>query len=239
MQDIACNWTPQLIVEILKVATWPLTVLILGFGIRLKFADSIRSFFTKNSVSEVSATTTGISAKFIAAKQSSESTELSGNTSVSLPESMNLETLNSRFERNKTEFSEELYEAINTHLRALKLQPEKEKELLMKELSILQSALRFSEVSKVLFRSQFNLFSNMATNNDCISKDDVQRHFHSIQGSVGDAFGGWDWIKYVSYPVSSGLMVNESAGYKLSKFGKSYVEFMSRNPQLVDELLKL
>lgn len=239
MQDLTCTWTPQLIVEILKVAVWPLTLLILGFGIRVKFSDSIRSFFTKNTVSEVSASTTGISARFVAARQSSESKELSGSNSVPLPESMSLEALNARYEQNKTEFSEEQYGAIRTHLNALNLSPEEETELLIKELSISQCAVRYFDINKILFRSQFNLFSIMTENNNYISRDDVKQHFSYIQNNVGYALTDWDWVKYVAYPVSNGLMVNEGFGYKLSKFGKSYVEFMSRNPQLIDELSKL
>jgi hypothetical protein len=68
---------------------------------------------------------------------------------------------------------------------------------------------------------------------------DAENNFKSIKELVGEAFNGWDWIKYSSYPVSSGIIRQESDGYKLTELGKSYVSFMSNNPQLVDELAKL
>lgn len=239
MEELICNWTPQLIVELVKALVWPLTLLLFGLKFRSGIYESIRNFFSKNTVSEVSATTSGLSAKFVAAKQSSEAKESAGTSAVSLPENMSAEAIKKRHEQNRTDFSEVLYKAIKTHLSAINLSPDEEVEILAREASLLQSAIRYFDINKVLFRSQFNLFSTMSNNSDYVSKDDIQHHFLTIKNLAGEAFLDWDWIKYVSYPVSNGLLSDEDDGYKLTTLGRSYVSFMSRNPQLVDELAKL
>jgi len=239
MEEQLVTWTPQLIADLIKAALWPFTVLVLGLTIRSRVYDSIRTFFAKNSVSEVSATASGISAKFVAAKQSAETKESTSASSVSLPEDMNAEALARRHESQRTEFSDDLYKAIKTHLSALNLPTDQEVDLLARECSLMQSALRYFDISKVMFRSQFNMFSVMANNGGYMSKQDVQHHFGSIKSVVGDAYSDWDWIKYVSYPVSAGIMCDEGGGYALTRLGSSYVHFMSRNPQLVDDLAKI
>ncbi|WP_334058315.1 hypothetical protein [Alteromonas sp. S005] len=239
MEELSCNWTPHLIVEVIKSIVWPVTVLLIGLKFRAAFFDSIGNFFSKNTVSELSASTSGLSAKFVAAKQSIGSKKSSGASSVSLPENMSLESITKRHEHDKTDFSEEMYKAIKTHLSALALSPEEEVELLAKEASLLHSAVRFFDINKVLFRSQFNLFCSMKNNSDYVSKDYIQSHFLEVKKSVEKAYVDWDWIKYMSYPVSDGLLSDEGNGYKLTTLGSSYVSFMSRNPQLVDELSQL
>ncbi|TDT43902.1 hypothetical protein DES49_0001 [Halospina denitrificans] len=239
MEDLACTWTPQVIVEIINALAWPVVVLLIALRFRSSIADSVRNFLSRNSVSEVSATTTGISAKFVAAKQSSETKESMGTSSAALPESMTIEAIRDRHSKAVTELSEEIYEGVLTHLQALDLSSEEEREILAKEISLLQSAIQFSDINKVLFRSQFNLFSIMSENNNYISREGLQKHFDEIKKFVGDGFEGWDWVKYVSYPVSTGLLVDECGGYTLSKLGRSYLNFMSRNPQLIDDLAKL
>jgi hypothetical protein len=239
MEELVCNWTPQLIVEIIKIVAWPLTVLIITLKFRVSLGESIRNFFSKNSVSELSATTTGVSAKFIIAKQSSEAKESAGSRSVILPENMTLETINEKHAQAATEFSEELYKTIKNHINVLDLTPEEKVELLAKEASILQSVVRYFDINKVIFRSQFNLFSMMSSNSNYMSKDEFQSQFRAIKETVYDGLIEWDWIKYASYPVIVGLITDEQDGYKLTSFGCSYVSFMSRNPQLIDELSKL
>lgn len=239
MEQLTCNWNPQLIVELIKAIAWPLTVLIVGIKFRSGIFESVRNFFSKNRVTELSATTSSVSAKFTAEKQSSEVRESAGTSAVSLPDNMSLDAIRKRHEQSSTEFSEEIYKAIKTHLTALKLPQAEEIEILTKETSLLQSAIRYFDINKVIFRSQFNLFSIMFSNGGYISKADVQNHFANIKKLVGNVFSEWDWIKYISYPVSSGLIGDEGEGYKLTTLGGSYVSFMSRNPQLIDELAKL
>lgn len=239
MEELTCNWTPQLIVELIKSVAWPLTLLLICLKFRSCLIESIRNFFSKNTVAEVSATTSGVSAKFVAAKQSIESKESGGRSAISLPQNMSTEAIRERHEQNKTEFSEELYRAIKIHLSALELKSNEQIEILVKELSLLQSIIRYFDINRVLFRSQFNLFSIMKNNSDYISKNDLQRNFLEIKNLFGEAYIDWDWVKYISFPVNNGLISDDGEGYKLTTLGRSYVQFMSRNPQLIDELAKL
>jgi hypothetical protein len=239
MDSQICSWPPELVVELIKIVVWPIVVLLIGFRFRSGISESLRTFLNRNTVSEVSATASGVSAKFVAAKQSTEALESGGSKVVNLPETMSVEAISERHEFQKTEFSEELFRAIKTHLSALDITIEEKLDIVARETSLLQSATRYFDINRVLFRSQFNMFSTMASNADFISMVDAENNFKSIKELVGEAFNGWDWIKYSSYPVSSGIIRQESDGYKLTELGKSYVSFMSNNPQLVDELAKL
>lgn len=239
MDSQICSWTPQLIVELIKTVVWPIVALLIGFRFRSGISESLRIFFSRNTVSEVSASASGLSAKFVAAKQSSGAVESAWSNSVNLPETMRVEAINDRHEIHKTEFSEELFQAIKTHLSALNITDEEKIDIVAREASILQSTIRYFYINKVLFRSQFNIFSIMAGNSDFISKVDAESNFRSTKKIFGEVFNDWDWIKYSSYPVSSGIIRQESDGYKLTRLGKSYVSFMFKNPQLVDELSKL
>lgn len=67
MSELICTWTPTLIVELIKNLVWPIVVLLIGIGFHNKISAAIRFFFSKNTVSELSASTTGLSAKFVAA----------------------------------------------------------------------------------------------------------------------------------------------------------------------------
>jgi hypothetical protein len=239
MEELIYNWTPQLIVEVIKAVAWPLTLLLIGLRFRSGIYDSIRSFFSKNTVTEVSATASGVSAKFVAAKQSTETKESAGSSAVSLPKNISAESIRQRHEQNKTDLSEEFYRSIKNHLLALTLSPDEEIEILAKEVSQLQSAVRYFDINKVLFRSQFNLFSLMRNNDGYISKEDINRYFLANKNEFVEAFLDWDLVKYISFPVSNGFISDDGNGYQLTTLGNSYVAFMSRNPQLVNELAKL
>ncbi|WP_429236135.1 hypothetical protein [Aeromonas salmonicida] len=238
MEENLCSWTPSLVVELIKTLAWPITVLVIGVRFRTGISGSLIKFFSKNTVSEVSASTSGVSAKFIAAQQSLETIEGLGRNAVNLPENMSLEAIRQRHKEHKTEFSENLYAGIQSHIAAFNISSEEIVELLSKEMSLIQSAIRYFDINKVLFRSQFNLFSIMANNGGLISRADAEHNFLSVKDLVGEALLDWDWVKYVAYPVSNGLMIEEGSECKLTPLGRSYVAFMSRNPQLVDELTK-
>jgi len=79
----------------------------------------------------------------------------------------------------------------------------------------------------------------MSNNQNYASTEEVRQHFDVIRNATGDSFNGWDWIKYVAYPVSAGILVNDGNSYRLSKLGLSYLSFMKKSPQLIDELTKL
>jgi len=179
MKEIACNWTPQLIVEVIKSVIWPLSILLIALILllitlifRSGIIKSIRSFFSKNSIAELSASPSGFSAKFVTAKQSLETLESGNSSSVALPENMAIEAIKERHVQATTEFSIELFNSIKTHIKALNIPPEEAQEILIKELSLLQSALRYLDINKVLFRSQFNLFYIMS-NHYCPVKNQI------------------------------------------------------------------
>ncbi|EKF9299185.1 hypothetical protein O1D55_003516 [Vibrio cholerae] len=237
MNEELCFWTPQILVELIKAIIWPLTIIILGFKFKAGISESLKRFFSRNNVAEVSASVTGISAKFVVEKQVSEVKESA--SSMALPDNMTLEAVRDRHDKSHTELSEALYRTIKSHLDALKLDQDEQVELLSRELSILQSGIRYFEISKVLFRSQFNLLVNASTKGNFVLKSEVQSYFEEVKAHVGDVFYEWDWIKYVSYLVRSGLLIDHNDGYQLTQVGTSYVKFMSRNPQLIDELGKL
>lgn len=243
MEDLACNWSPKLIVELIKSIAWPVVVLLFGFGfgfsLRSRLFGIVSSFFSKSQVSEISATTSGISAKFVAARQSIEVLETAGSNAANLPKDMGVEAIRERHEQIKTEFSEELYQAIIKHAFYLDINNEEKIELLSREISILQSAVRYFDINKVLFRSQYELFNSIVVNNDFLSKEDAIKHFEITNKNNREALSGWDWIKYIAYPVSNHLLYEDDNGYKLTPLGRSYMAFMSKNPQLVDELAKL
>ena len=239
MENEVCSWTPALIADLVKGVAWPLVALVIGIGFRTRISEAARSFFSTNTVSEVSASPTGLSAKFVAAKQTSETLDAGGSNATNLPRTMSIDAVRERHNQHLTEFSDELYRAVTAHLDALTIGEEEKIELLAREISLLQSAIRYFDINKVLFRSQFNLFSLMSNNNGYIAKEDAHRHFSSTKELVGAALFDWDWIKYISYPVSHNLISEDLDGYKLTSLGRSYVSFMSKNPQLIDELAKL
>ncbi|KHT13354.1 MULTISPECIES: hypothetical protein [Pectobacterium] len=239
MEDLGYNWSPKLIVELIKIIAWPVVVLVIGFSFRTQVFSVIRLFFSKNTISEISASASGLSAKFVAAKQSLGVLETDNLNNESFPKNMTLEVIRDRHEKNKTEYSEELYQELIILISSLNVSNESKVELLAREVSLYQSAMRYFGINKFLFRSQYNLFSIMVNNGGAIRKDDAYRVFDTIKNNSNEVFSDWDLIKYIAYPVSIGLIYEEVDEYKLTSTGRSYVAFMSRNPQLVEELAKL
>lgn len=239
MEDLVCSWSPKLIVELIKSIAWPVVVLIIGFRFRTRIFEVVSSFFSKNTLSEISATLSGISAKFIAEKQTVEVLESSNSNLASLQKNTSIEAIRIHHEQFKTEFSEELYQIILKQASDLDTDNEIKIDLLAREISLLQSAVRYFEINKVLFRSQYDLFYTIASNGGYIRKEDAIQFFEKTKNHNKEAFADWDWIKYISYPVSNKLIYESDAGYKLTTIGSSYVAFMSKNPQLIDELAKL
>ncbi|WP_421294580.1 hypothetical protein [Aeromonas veronii] len=111
MNEHICYWTPQTLVELVRAVIWPLTIIIFGLKFKTGISEALKYFFTKNSVSEFSASATGISAKFVAEKQALELKESTG-ASMKLPENMALEAVKERHKKEHSEFSETLYQNI-------------------------------------------------------------------------------------------------------------------------------
>ncbi|HID8955865.1 TPA: hypothetical protein ACXE2E_002922 [Klebsiella variicola] len=240
MEELSCNWSPKLIVELIKSIAWPLVVIIIGFNFRSRIFNMIGTFLSKNDVSEFSATTSGISAKFVAAKQqSSEVLESSPSSAVNLPKNTSVERIKQQQEQLKTEYSEEISKEAMNSLSSLDIDDKEKIDLLIHELSLYQSAVRYLDINKVLFRSQYDLFYTMYMNGGFIRKDEAIEKYERVREISKDALSSWDWIKYTAYPVSHGLITEDTDGYHLTLLGRSYVTFMSKKPQLVDELAKL
>lgn len=238
MEELTCTWSPQLIVELIKILAWPVVVILIGIWFRSKILQVIHSFFSKNSVSEISASVSGVSAKFTAAKQS-ETIETVNSTSTNLPNNISLKALQERHVSERTEFSEELYHNIKTHLSVLNVKDEESIELLAQELSLSQSFLRYFEINKVLFRSQFDFFQFISSKGGCILEKEALVYFKKVKELFSDAFSDWDLVKYIAYPVSNGILVIEGGSFNITTMGRSYINFMLRNPHLVDGLVKL
>ena len=139
----------------------------------------------------------------------------------------------------RTEYSNELFLRIKQHIDALGIDDEKKIKLLETEASLLQSALRYFEINKVLFRSQFNLFGEYFFENEELSIEDIKKYFNMVILKNPEGLAGWDYAKYMAFPISAGIIEASPNGYKLAKLGISYVEFMGKNLQLIDELTKL
>jgi len=139
MEPLLCNWTPQLIVELIKTVIWPIVVIIIGFKFRSRIGETLIEFFSKNNLSSFKASATGVEAQFNAvSKQASEAKENSSNSS-NMPENMSLEAIVKRHEGSSTLISEESYNSIKAHLSALKLKDKDQIELLSKEVAIQQT----------------------------------------------------------------------------------------------------
>lgn len=239
MGVLVSEWSPNLIVELVKSVAWPIVALLIGLSFRIKIFDVIRSFFTKNTVSEISATITGLSAKFKVAQQSAEALEMSNVNSPDLSKNLSAEAIKERHDNFKTEYSEELYQSTLKHALSLNIDNKEKIELLSREVSLYQSAIKYIEINKVLFRSQYELFFKITIAGGYISKEDIISHFDKIKKENTEAFAGWDWITYIAYPVSIGIIHEKDNFFELTLMGRSYMTFMSKNTQFIEEISKL
>jgi len=236
-QIISGSWTPEVIVSLIGEVAWPLVLIILGWRFKSGIIDGVGKFFSKNNVTEVSATTTGLTAKFKEAQQSAKSKE-SVNESVAIPEGTSYSELIKRQESHSSEHSLQLYEHIKNHVGSLKLDSDSAIELLSKELSLLQAGLAYFDINKTLFRSQFDLLNGWLIE-DNISEENLKAYFDNLLKKNTDNLNGWDYIKYMAYPVSRGLIEYKEDNYTITVLGKSYIQFMKKNIQFIDELSNL
>lgn len=234
----SCSWSPALIVELLKVIAWPLTVLLLAVRFRTPLVEGARKFFAKRSLTEVSAGATGISAKFEPDRQVAHSAETGTARTTALPQSMTLESIRKNHTDYETEFSRDLYTAITNHLSALNLAPDAAIELLAKDNSLLQAALRFYEINRIIFRSQYDFLTTLMTSGQAASMDVIGRHFKELQARE-PMYAAWDVVKYLAFLIESRLIAETNGAYSITPFGASYLTFMRKNLQLVEALTKL
>lgn len=241
MNDELTIWTPTTLVDLARAIAWPLAILILGFRLKSTLADMVTQFFKKNRVTEVSASASGIKARFQAQQQQqqSETTDVTAVVNANLPEHMTLEAIESIHRRNSTEFSDALLQQIKQHLAGLNITPDQQIDILSRDNAQLQAMVRFQTISKPLFRSQFDLLTKIASNDGTASHADAEQYFRMVKHRFEDAYETWDVMFYVSYMINAGLITVDDGGYTLTMVGSSYLTFMNRNPQLVIELVNL
>ncbi|MBU2919145.1 hypothetical protein KO505_14455 [Psychrosphaera sp. F3M07] len=236
-QVISGSWTPEVIVSLVGEIAWPLVLIILGWRFKSGIVDGVGKFFSKNNVTEVSATTTGLTAKFKEAQQTAKSKE-NASEPAAIPEGVSYAELIKRQESHSSEHSLQLYEHIKSHVDSLKLEGNSAIELLSKELSLLQAGLAYFDINKTLFRSQFDLLNSWLIEGE-ISEDNLKAYFDNLLKNNPGILDGWDYIKYITYPVSRGLIEYKEGNYTITVLGKSYVQFMKQNIQFIDELSNL
>lgn len=234
-----CDWTPAVIVELVKAVAWPLVILLIGMRFKGDIKSVFKGLFKGSTVTELSASASGITAKFEALKQASEASDSRAPNVSALPESMSLEAIKARQATQETEFSRELETALRRHLSALQIGDDEKLDLLYKELAQFQSITRYLFISRVMFRSQYELFRHLRQRNDGMSERELQEYFESINLKSGGGLAGWDHVKYLAYPASNGVIEVKEGRYHLSAVGRSYVQFMEASPQLVNELSAL
>lgn len=236
---IACEWTPELLVALVGEIVWPITILLIGWRFRGGISDALTNFFSRNEVSEFSASATGLTAKFTSIQEQAKSFEGGAYASNSLPDGMDYESIMELHEKHETEFSKLLKDENDRHVGLFDIGDAEKINLLTEELSLYQSAMRYIDINKALFRSQYNLFSEIMYEETEVSVSELEDFLKACNEVTDGALEGWDYVKYMSYPLSNGIVEHCESGFKLTSLGRSYVHFMKRNLKLVDELPKL
>jgi len=239
MQLVACTWTPKLFVGLMGEIAWPVIVLVLGWRLRGDIGAALSAFFSRHDVEEVTAGVTGIRTKFVATQQDPTHAETGISSPDLLPKGGDYEAIKAKQGEISTEFSALLYLQITRQTNSLEASDGDKITLLSQELSLYQAATRFEAVRKVLFRSQFDLFSEQLFENKAISNIELNTFFEALPAKFPGAYTEWDSIKYMAFPVTSQLIENDDSGYKLTLFGRSFVAFMRRNPHFIDEMAKI
>ncbi|WP_039045941.1 hypothetical protein [Plesiomonas shigelloides] len=248
----ACSWEPKYIVELIKSVAWPLLLLVLIFPFKGQLNKLLLNFLGRLKISEFSLGPTGATIKLEQQAVSNRtlsamienyvpdtvSTEKVSNSS-SLPDDMSAAAIKNKQRDSQTQYSNVIFEAVKDHVSLMDITSDEKIDLLSREVSLLQSAVRYIEVNKVIFRSQFNLLYKINHNGGCISNDTLIEHFNEIKNRNKEVFDTWDYIKYISYLVTVNLISSNNDNYTITVFGSSYLTFMSKNPQMIEGLNKL
>jgi hypothetical protein len=239
MDVVTCTWSPENIVELVKALAWPVVILLASLRFESGVAESVRGFFSRNAVKEISAGSSGVKAIFEARRQIEETTESGASKVGSLPEGLSVEAIRAKHAELQTELTEEFYAVVKRHSDMLEIPDQEKIELLLQEISHLQTAIRIFELNKVLFRSQYDLLRKIGKSQDGLAEGDLDGHFAIAQANSNGGLVNWDRVKYLAYPVSVGLIKIDRGVSKLTPLARSYLSIMDRNPQLVVELSKL
>lgn len=223
------------ILNFISSLAWPIVVLILGFHLKGSVAELISKLFSNREVEEFTASTTGISAKFVQRQQATD-TSASGSKPLNLPPGMSYDDIIEKQKRTTTTYSEALLRDIRQHVDALNLEDSTKCEVLMKELSLVTAGARFFRINSVLFKSQFDLFNTLMSNGMAAPYKAVESYFNNVVQPNIESFKAWDVDKYLSYPISEGLIFLDDNGFRLTELGESYIEFLRCNTDYISEL---
>lgn len=238
MDVVTCAWSPKYIVELFKYISWPIVSVILAILFKTFFHKIGHNLFRGTRISELTLGTSGATAKFEKGQDVSGK-NISTVSLASLPDGMSADAIRARQLEYQTEYSELMFDSVNKHVSMMNVSDNEKIELLARDVSLLQCAMKYIEVNRVIFRSQYNLLGVMVHSSGVLSSSDVDNYFSLIKAGKPEDFSTWDSIKYISYLVGVGLIVSEGEQYKITVFGRSYLVFMSKNPQMVDGLNKV
>jgi len=234
--SIVCEWTPDSIVGLISALAWPLSVLVLGLIFKGSIKDFLNKLISGGNVSEVSAGASGVTLRFQATKQSEKAKK---DYNFELPQHQSIESIRARQEEFRTEASEEMRESIQAHISALDLDPAEAIELLVTDLSLVHSAVAYLDTNKAIFRSQFDLLNALATLDDGMDRQEIESYFNSVKTNNSEVFRDWDTNTYLSYLSSKNLISEVEGTYSSTKYSRSYVKFMNKKPEYINELSKL
>lgn len=234
MDSVSFEYT--LLVETIEHIAWPVAVVVLGWMFRSGITAAFQNLFSKSSLKEFRAGGSGITATFEAERQiTAESEGGDKNRAVLLPPGQSHDELKDKQQGQSTSYSERLYQNVLSHIDALGVDDRQKIELLGKEVSLLQANIQCLDVAKVLFRSQFDLFSLMRDRGSGFKPDEIAQYFKNVAERTSE-LRSWDYIRYLSYPASVGLIEYREGVYQLTEFGESFIDSLRMNPRLIDDL---
>ncbi|SFV59195.1 DUF1176 domain-containing protein [hydrothermal vent metagenome] len=181
--------------------------------------------------------------EFRASQPSAKAKEILHKENDKLADAKDYESILKLYRENARIYRNKIYENLKQHIIELKLDDEKTNELLMIELSLLKSQVNYYYINKILWHSQFDLFNGWLSNGLSITNNELETYFNVIVKNKYDysfdTDSQWDYITYIAYPLSAGIIEYTGESYKLTDLGNSYIRFMRKNMYLVAELAKL
>lgn len=238
---MSASWTPELIVELVRVVIWPVSLILLFIAVRFVFRFPLSNFFSKNTLAELAATTTGVVLKFNQAPVQQLDIKDSA-LSDKFTEGADIDLIKKVLDQNSTEYSKENYKILKKHFETSGITEEDKVDLLAKDLSITRSINLYLTINNLIFRSQFDLLSKIFDYGPAPLPDArVYAHFLEIKELHQSTYKDWGFEKYISFLVASGIIEKTKedyliSGYFLTQFGSSYIVYMRKNWQLVDRL---
>lgn len=230
-------WTPESIISMVDILAWPVVVLSGIVILKSNVIPVLRAFFKKNRMSELSVGTSGAHAKFQASQeQPSEEVKKVAST---IEVTSNHKNIIKQQDSNSSELSKNIAEMVKAQAVGLDVSDIEKIEMLSTEVGLLKVAIACYDINKAIFRSQYDLLNNWLGDGSSITQEQVVAYFEEQVKKNNSAFTGWDYIKYISYLISSGLIEHDGSNYKLTVIGNAYIKFMRKNPQHIASLVSL